>query len=695
MPKPAGSRHPFHFHHTAGHPPARSRGVGSTLRTLVTLVTIVLVLVAGPILTPVAAAAEPGTPMAWGANPFGQLGDGTTTSHRSPAPVALDGAIDIGGGREHAVALLPEGSVYTWGRNNDGQIGDGTLTSRPTPTLVAGITDVVDVATGHYHTLAVRSDGTLWGWGYNALGQLCDGTTTNRRIPVRVGGLTEVTATAGGRSMTYALRSDGTLWACGDNANGQLGDGTLTRRLSPVRVGSLTDVVAFAGGRDHGLAVRGDGTVWSWGDNAYGQLGDGSTTDRRSPVQVPGISGAVDVSAGAHHSLVLLADGSVFAWGRNNLAQLGDGTTTQRRTPVSVSGLAGVVAIGAGRDHSLAVMMDGSVRAWGRNDFGQLGDGTTVNRTSPVPVPGLSDVDAVHGGQNYSVALVGTGDPGEPDVTPPGAPGTPGATSTTPGVVDLTWSAATDDMSTVLTYHVLRDGSEVGITTTGAATVPFSDTGLTPGSTHVYAVYAEDEASNDGPVSADSAPVTVASGPTAILTDDFSGGSLAGWSGVTRWTIDANTGSPSAPSARVSVSNQTSSMIRSFGGSYAGVCVSARVNVSSRSSGVALWRMRTATGASVIRVLITSSGIWGLRSDVSGATVHSTTSVGTGWHLLELCGTVGSADPWTLYRDGAVIIDGWVANTGATGIGQLELGNPNAGTWTANVDDVRVDQTMG
>jgi hypothetical protein len=585
--------------------------------------------------------------------------------------------------------------VYTWGRNNDGQIGDGTLTARPTPTLVAGISDVIDVATGHYHTLAIRSDGTLWGWGYNALGQLCDGTTTNRRVPVRVGGLTDVVATAGGRSMTYALRSDATLWACGDNANGQLGDGTRTRRLSPVRVGSLTNVVAFAGGRDHGLAVRADGTVWAWGDNAYGQLGDGTTTDRTSPVQVAGITNAVDVVAGAHHSVVLRSDGSVWAWGRNNLAQLGDGTTTQRRTPVSVSGLTGVAAIGAGRDHSLVVMDDGTVRAWGRNDFGQLGDGTTIDRRSPVPVPGLTGAEAVHGGQNYSVALVGPGDPGDPDVTPPTAPGKPNARSSVPGVVSLDWAAATDEVSGVLRYHVLRDGAEVGIVTSAGPTITFNDSGLPPGSTYVYTVFAEDEATNEGPESEASDPVTVASGPAVIFSDDFAGGTLGNWTGVSRFSIDATAGSPSAPSARVSVTNQTATMTRVLGTSYTNLCVSARINVTARTGAVGLWRLRTAGAGPVARASLNASGVLALRSDVSGITRTSTTALGTGWHVIEMCGTVGTSGSWTLLRDGVAVINAWVANTGTVPIGQLELGNPNAGTWTVNYDTVQVDQSIG
>ena len=43
-----------------------------------------------------AVAAAPGTPLAWGANTYGQLGDGTTVAHRTPATVSgITGAIDI------------------------------------------------------------------------------------------------------------------------------------------------------------------------------------------------------------------------------------------------------------------------------------------------------------------------------------------------------------------------------------------------------------------------------------------------------------------------------------------------------------------------------------------------------------------------------------------------------------------------
>ena len=94
-------------------------------------------------------------------------------------------------------------------------------------------------------------------------------------------------------------------------------------------------------------------------------------------------------------------------------------------------------------------------------------------------------------------------------------------------------------------------------------------------------------------------------------------------------------------------------------------------------------------------MLVNDSGVLSVRSDVSGTTRASGVSLGSGWHALEVCTTVGAAGVWDLYRDGTRIVTGWIANSGTANIGRIELGNPNPGTWTANVDDVRVDQAPG
>ena len=358
-----------------------------------------------------AAAASPGVPWTWGANAFGQLGNGTTTARPVPGAVpGLDDVVDLHGGREHVVALRANGTVWVWGSNGEGQLGLGTTANRPSPTQVPGLAGVTAVETGHNYSLALMSDRTVRTWGLNADGQLGDGSTTLRRSPVTVSGLTTATAIAGGRDMSYAIRADGTVVGWGRNDEGQLGDGTTTRRTTPVRVGTLTDVTAIAGGRDHGLALRSDGTVWAWGSNDYGQVGDGTTVDRTTPVQV--MTGVTQVIAGAQHSYALRADGTVAAWGRNYRSNLGDGTTTNRTRPVTVRNLTSVTSIGSGRDTGNAVLADGRVMAWGHNSTGQVGDGTTTDRSTPVVVPGVAGaVLAGGGGAEYSVVLVSSGPP--------------------------------------------------------------------------------------------------------------------------------------------------------------------------------------------------------------------------------------------------------------------------------------------
>src|SRR3954449_7452903 len=183
------------------------------------------------------ATVAPGSVVTWGANTYGQLGDGTVVLHHTPAAIAgLSSVVQIEGGREHGLARTADGSVYAWGWNRYGQAGTGSSAYQvrsPAPIL----TGDVDIGAGHYSSFAVKADGTLWAWGRNGQGQLGDGTTTTRRKPVRVTGLSSET------------------------------------------------VVQVAGGRDHAMSRTADGTVYTWGSNAYGSSGTGRTRRgrRRAP----------------------------------------------------------------------------------------------------------------------------------------------------------------------------------------------------------------------------------------------------------------------------------------------------------------------------------------------------------------------------------------------------------------------------
>jgi len=81
--------------------------------------------------------------------------------------------------------------VLAWGANDYGQLGDGTtgngaILNRTSPVVVLGLTGVVAVAAGNLHTVALKSDCAVMAWGDNYWGSLGDGTTTTRSSPVAV-----------------------------------------------------------------------------------------------------------------------------------------------------------------------------------------------------------------------------------------------------------------------------------------------------------------------------------------------------------------------------------------------------------------------------------------------------------------------------------------------------------------------------
>ncbi len=288
---------------------------------------------------------------------------------------------------------------------------------------------------------------------------------------------------------------------------------------------------------------------------------------------------------------------------------------------------------------------------------------------------------------------------GSNDTTPPTAPGRPTGSSSGFDSIDLTWSAA-NDASRPLTYRIYRDGSPTAFTTLQSAsttTVSFSDTGLVAGSTHTYRVDAMDPSGNVGPMSPSSDPITVDSAPGAIFTDDFSSGSLTSWTGSTQFTIDGAIGGNAPPSAHAQVTGQPAFLTRDLGVNVPNACLAVAVNAASLNPGgpMALLQLQTATGGAIARVFANPAGTLFVKSDVSLAQTSSGVALGTGWHTIEFCVTVGGSGTLNLYRDGTRIVNAFAANTGSTQIGRIVVGDTAAKTFTVNIDDVVVDQAPG
>lgn len=367
----------------------------------------------------------------WGANYFGQLGNGSTVSSTTPVKViGIQSATAIAAGGYHTCAALADGAVKCWGSAGHGELGNGVSgvnsSGLPiyftTPVTVTGISNATAISAGGLsegHTCARLVDGTAKCWGANTAGQLGNGgdgydttsgtfVSTSSAIPVSVLNINSAIAVFAGGQHTCALLSSGQLTCWGWNGFGQLGNGTSgyfnvsqasweppSWSAVPVDVLGISNVTIVAVGGMHTCAVIIDGTVTCWGLNFYGQLGNGMAgydaagnhSYSAAPVAVLGISDAKTVATGWWRTCAIVSDDMPKCWGH---ASLGNGVADHSPIPVTVTNISNASEMAVGFSHTCTTLADGAVQCWGSNNSGQLGDGTTTDSSVPVAVIGLS-----------------------------------------------------------------------------------------------------------------------------------------------------------------------------------------------------------------------------------------------------------------------------------------------------------------
>ena len=332
-----------------------------------------------------------GTLWVWGYNSDGQLGDGTTDNISSPLQIVTgssDWAIVSAGG-DFSAAIKTDGTMWTWGANGYGQLGDGTIDYRSSPgTTIDGGTNWSKVGAGYGSLAGIKTDGTLWTWGRNNSGELGDGTLDARSSPGSVaGGGTNWDQVSVGAQFMGAVKTDGTLWTWGLNQSGQLGDGNTDPRSSPSTVaGGGTNWKQVSAGDNFAAAVKTDGTLWTWGTNGYGRLGDGGVNPKSSPETTAG--GGTDwsqVSCGDEQAGAIKTDGTLWTWGLNDTGQLGDGTTENRSSPATVAGGGTTWSyVSMANWPQAALKTDGTLWLWGEGGDGGIGNNSLDNQSSPV-----------------------------------------------------------------------------------------------------------------------------------------------------------------------------------------------------------------------------------------------------------------------------------------------------------------------
>ena len=160
-------------------------------------------------ITHTAAVKTDGTLWTWGTSSEGGIGANALFSRSSPGTVAGGGTTwkQVSAGGYLVAAIKTDGTLWTWGANWFGQLGNGTTSNRSSPnSTVGGGTDWSSVSCGAYHISATKTDGKIYTVGRNNWGQLGNGTTINRSSPVTVtGGITTWTQVSAGSYHTAGI----------------------------------------------------------------------------------------------------------------------------------------------------------------------------------------------------------------------------------------------------------------------------------------------------------------------------------------------------------------------------------------------------------------------------------------------------------------------------------------------------------
>ena len=140
-------------------------------------------------------------PYAWGVDLFGQLGTGQfqmplftpgALSGIATTDLGETGTLYSGASAEHACVRIG-GTLSCWGANVFGEVGDGSTDNKASPVLIFdGKTDATtlalgmhSVAVGSRHTCAITVKGDVMCWGANHRYQLGSSVLTPQRTPVR------------------------------------------------------------------------------------------------------------------------------------------------------------------------------------------------------------------------------------------------------------------------------------------------------------------------------------------------------------------------------------------------------------------------------------------------------------------------------------------------------------------------------
>lgn len=375
------------------------------------------------------------SPVCWGDNSSGQLGDATSAARVTPVKVKLSDTVSsMALGAGHTCAITYSGEVYCWGDNSFGQLGINSQVNASTPAKVNLQTSAkpVLIMAGANHTCVTLEDNTMKCWGRNDQHQLGNGNTSNSFVPVSavmppayLGLQFPIVHVSASGHHNCLTGTNGASFCWGKVLNCSLPSlsrvpatcsGTTEKfPKEGIRLTTSWEAMETNGFAEAGIEKAAMGRLTCWGRTIYssvnwgmgcGNQEDGGMAETDEYGDVIGnsteftniVSRVIKLKMGPTHSCAVwnkIVDASSGAvkrnlecWGDNTFGALAQPVTggSIKENPTTVSAVVEPLDVASGDNFSCAIDKDGVIWCWGLNNYGQLGTGDIADTSVPVKV---------------------------------------------------------------------------------------------------------------------------------------------------------------------------------------------------------------------------------------------------------------------------------------------------------------------
>jgi len=326
---------------------------------------------------------DDGTVYGCGRNNSGQLGNGTLNDTSSlikcvlPTPKT---AIQVSCGDYTSYVLMNDGTLYSCGYNPYGQLGDGSTTNSSSFLMAQNNTGkkIVSISPDTYFIMCLLEDGTVYGFGSNYGGQFGNSTSgisyLNFTQFVNNTGKTVKQISCGGGT-TLMLMTDNTVYGCGSNNYNKLSvSGTNFTSLVqvPTTVLSSATITRIQSIKNNIYLLTSSGYIYGCGDNFSGQLGNGTYTNSSTLTKMTAISGKTPISmyCACDNIIATMNDGTVYACGYNIYGQLAtnDGVQKNILTQMKLTSTTYITGVNIKSNINI-ILINGTMTYNGNNNF--------------------------------------------------------------------------------------------------------------------------------------------------------------------------------------------------------------------------------------------------------------------------------------------------------------------------------------